>query len=72
MGEGPNDWKWQVGLASHEGKAAENPQLTGLAPNGRGEARAVGSPRAEALMAKPAPKSPAATERLMVEWREAE
>ena len=29
-GEGPNDWKWQVGLTSHEWKAAENPGLTGL------------------------------------------
>ena len=30
MGEGPNDWKWQVGLASHEWKAAEDPGVTGL------------------------------------------
>ena len=30
MGEGPNDWEWQVGLATHEWKAAENPVLTGL------------------------------------------
>ena len=30
VSEGPNDWKWQVGLASHEWKAAENPVLTGL------------------------------------------
>jgi hypothetical protein len=30
VGEGPNDWKWQVGLASHEWKAAENRGSTGL------------------------------------------
>ena len=30
MGEGPNDWKWRVGLVSHEWKAAEDPGFTGL------------------------------------------
>jgi hypothetical protein len=30
MAEGPNDWEWQVGLATHEWKAAEDPVLTGL------------------------------------------
>jgi len=28
MAEGLNDWEWQVGLATHEWKAAEEP--TGL------------------------------------------
>ena len=39
MDEGPNDWERQVGLATHEWKAAENPaaQLA-LDPEGRGEA----------------------------------
>jgi hypothetical protein len=30
MAEGPNDWEWEVGLATHEWKAAEDPVLTGL------------------------------------------
>jgi hypothetical protein len=33
MGEGPNDWEWQVGLATHEWEATENPQL--LTPGSR-------------------------------------
>jgi hypothetical protein len=34
MAEGPNDWKWQEGLATHEWKAAEHPVLTGLGTEG--------------------------------------
>jgi len=30
MAEGPNDWEWQVGLATHEWTAAADPVLTGL------------------------------------------
>src|SRR5215831_7949149 len=26
---GPNEWEWQVGLATHDGKAADDPVLTG-------------------------------------------
>src|SRR6516164_9131929 len=29
MAEGPNDWEWQVGLATHEWNAAADPVLTG-------------------------------------------
>src|SRR6516164_223125 len=36
MAEGPNDWEWQVGLATHEWKAAEDPVLTGLGTRGPG------------------------------------
>ena len=36
MGEGPNDWEWQLGLATHEWKATENPVLTGLGTAGPG------------------------------------
>jgi hypothetical protein len=34
MAEGPNDWEWQVGLATHKWKAAEDPVLTGLGTGG--------------------------------------
>ena len=30
MAEGPNDGEWQVGLATHDGNAAEDPVFTGL------------------------------------------
>ena len=61
MAEGPNDWEWQVGLATHEWKAAENPGYSlALAAEGRGETSVRRSPRAEPLAAKPAPESPAA------------
>jgi hypothetical protein len=36
MGEGPNDWEWQVGLATHEWKATEHPVFTGLGIEGPG------------------------------------
>ena len=49
------------------GKRQKTQYSLALAPNGRGETRAVGSPRAEPLMAKPAPESPAVTEQLMEE-----
>ena len=34
MAEGPNDWEWQVGLTTHEWKAAEKPK--GLGAEGLG------------------------------------
>ena len=34
MAEGPNDWEWQVGLATHEWKAAADPVRTGLGTAG--------------------------------------
>ena len=34
--DGPNDWKWQEGLATHEWNAAEHPVLTGLGTEGPG------------------------------------
>jgi hypothetical protein len=49
------------------GKRQKTQDSLALAPNSRGETRAVGSPRAEPLMAKPAPESPAVTEQLMEE-----
>jgi RNA-directed DNA polymerase len=49
------------------GKRQKTQDSLALAPNGRGETRAVGSLRAEPLMAKPAPESAAVTERLMEE-----
>ena len=49
------------------GKRQKTQYSLALAPNSRGETRAVGSPRAEPLMAKPAPESPAVTEQLMDE-----
>ena len=36
MAEGPNDWEWQVGRATHEWKAAEDPVFTGLETGGPG------------------------------------
>ena len=36
MAEGPNDWEWQVGLATHEWNAAADPVLTGLGTGGPG------------------------------------
>ena len=68
MAEGPNDWEWQVGLATHEWNATENPvHSLALEPKGRGEAPVGGYPRAEPPAAKPAPESPAVTEHLMEE-----
>src|SRR3954468_20853393 len=67
MGEGPNDWERQVGLATHERKATEDPVLTGLGAEGRGETPVGGHPRVEPFVAKPAPESPAVTEQLMEE-----
>src|SRR3984885_15552217 len=67
MGEGPNDWEWQVGLATHEWKATETQYSLALEPQGRGETPVSGYPRAEPLAAKPIPESPAVTEQLMEE-----
>src|SRR3984885_15528951 len=67
MGEGPNDWEWQVGLATHEWKATETQYSLALEPQGRGETPVSGYPRAEPFAAKPAPGSPAMTEQLMEE-----
>jgi hypothetical protein len=36
MAKGPNEWEWQVGLATHEGKAAEEPASAGLGTEGPG------------------------------------
>jgi hypothetical protein len=41
------------------GKRQKTEDPLALVPNGRGETLAVGSPRAEPLMAKPASESPA-------------
>src|SRR5215469_3318490 len=30
MAEGPNEWEWQVGQATHDRNAADDPVLTGL------------------------------------------
>ena len=49
------------------GKRQKTQYSLALEPSGRGEAPAIGSPRAEPLMAKPAPESPAMTEQLMEE-----
>ena len=49
------------------GKRQKTQDSLALAPNDRGETRAVGSPRAEPPMAKPVPESPAVTEQLMEE-----
>jgi RNA-directed DNA polymerase len=49
------------------GKRQEIQYSLALEPGGRGEAPAPGSLRAEPLMAKPAPESPAMTEQLMEE-----
>jgi RNA-directed DNA polymerase len=49
------------------GKRQKTQDSLALAPNGRGETRAVGPLRAEPLMAKPAPESAAVTERIMEE-----
>src|SRR6516164_5439650 len=37
MAEGPNDGEWQVGLATHEWNAAEDPVFTGLGTGHQGE-----------------------------------
>ena len=49
------------------GKRQKTQYSLALAPNDRGETPAVGSPRAEPFMAKPAPENPAVTEQLMEE-----
>jgi hypothetical protein len=36
MTEGPNDREWQVGLVTHEWKAAEAPVFAGLGTEGPG------------------------------------
>src|SRR6202011_1048802 len=67
MAEGPNDWEWQVGLASHEGKAAADPVLTDPGTGWSGEPPVSGHQGAESFVAKPAPESSAVTEQLMEE-----
>jgi hypothetical protein len=37
MAEGQNDWEWQVGLATHEWKAAEIQYSLALEPVDQGE-----------------------------------
>jgi hypothetical protein len=34
MAKGPNEWEWQVGLATHDGNAADDPVLTGPGTDG--------------------------------------
>ena len=65
MAEGPNDGEWQVGLATHEWSAAANPVCPGLGTAEMGEAPLGRSQGTEPVVAKPAPQSPAPTERLM-------
>src|ERR1700736_6739449 len=67
MAEGPNDWEWQVGLATHEWKAEQIQYLLALEPGGRGEPSVSGHQGAEPFVAKPAPESSAVTEQLMEE-----
>ena len=57
MAEGPNDWERQVGPASHERNAAENPVPAGPESKERGEAPSGNRRRAEPLVAKGAPKA---------------
>src|SRR3954466_11387113 len=61
MGEGPNDGKWQL----MSGQRQNIQYSLALEPEDRGEAPVVGDPRAEPVMAKPAPESSAVTEQLM-------
>jgi hypothetical protein len=42
MAKGPNEWEWQVGLATHDGNAADDPVLTGLGTGHQGETRVSG------------------------------
>ena len=73
MDEGLNDWEWQVGLATHEWQAAENPvQFTGLMTEGRGETPDAGYEGTEPLTAKREPESPAMDRTLMEEVCERE
>ena len=65
MGEGPNDWKWQVGLATHDRNAADIQCSLALASAHQGEALVTGYQGAEPVVAKPAPESPALTEHLL-------
>src|SRR5215472_3603121 len=65
MAEGPNDREWQVGLATHEWKAAADPVFAGLGTGGPSETPVSGYQGTEPVVAKPAPQSPAPTERLM-------
>ena len=67
MAEGPNDWEWQVGLATHDGNAAEIQYSLALEPAHQGETRVSGYQGAEPVAAKPAPESPACAEQLMEE-----
>ena len=41
MAEGPNDGEWQVGLATHEWNAAEDPVFTGLGTGTRVKLRSA-------------------------------
>ena len=36
LAEGPTEWEWQVGLATHDGNAADDPVLTGFGTGGPG------------------------------------
>jgi RNA-directed DNA polymerase len=67
MAEGPNDGEWQVGLATRDGNAADDPVLTGFGTAHQGETRVSGYQGAEPFVAKPAAESPASTEQLMEE-----
>src|ERR1700731_1987644 len=49
MAEGPNDWEWQVGLATHEWKAAADPVLTGLGTGWSGGTPGQRSPRGRTI-----------------------
>src|SRR6516225_10847206 len=59
MAEGPNDGEWQVGLATHEWNAAEDPVFTGLGTGHQGETPVGGCQGTEPFAAKPAPQSTA-------------
>src|SRR5215471_7628315 len=65
MAEGPNDWEWQVGLATHEGTRQKIQYSLALEPVDRGETPASGGQGTEPFVAKPAPQSSALAEQLM-------
>ena len=55
MTEGPNDWKWQVGLATHEWKRQKTQYSLALEPTDRGEAPVGVCEGVEPLVAETAP-----------------
>src|ERR1700758_4778339 len=58
MAEGPNEWEWQVGLATHEGNAADDPVLTGRGTRRPGRNPGQRLPRRRTLRGEASTRKP--------------